>query len=157
MGDGGGTSFRWKLLTKIQVKEHPYFTTFLLALGSLSFAKFLIKTAGVFLQTLVLPGKSVGVSTMGLESLFLLTWHSWENMVLEMVLGQVGRFYFSPLRCRWTQLCHLSSCNRCFWRHWARIRTSTSQEGIQHCHRGSQHHSAEQSRCWDWYVLQVDS
>ncbi|KAJ3486372.1 hypothetical protein NLI96_g4279 [Meripilus lineatus] len=41
------------------LKEHPYFVVFLLALGSLSFAKFVIKTAGVISQTFILPGKNL--------------------------------------------------------------------------------------------------
>lgn len=43
------------------VTEHPYIAVLLLALGSLSLAKFIIKTLRVFAQTFILPGKSVRV------------------------------------------------------------------------------------------------
>jgi len=45
--------------SNVLVAEHPYLTLFLLALGAISFAKFAIKAAGVFLQTFILPGTSL--------------------------------------------------------------------------------------------------
>lgn len=41
------------------VTDRPYLVAGLLALGTLTFAKFLVKTLGVFLQTFVLPGKDL--------------------------------------------------------------------------------------------------
>ncbi|CAL1707500.1 unnamed protein product [Somion occarium] len=41
------------------VIDHPYLAAVLLALGSLSLVKFIIKTLGVFTQTFLLPGKSL--------------------------------------------------------------------------------------------------
>ena len=50
--------------TTLLATEHPYFTAGLLALGALTFAKFLLKFFGVVLQTFVLPGTNVSVEIM---------------------------------------------------------------------------------------------
>ncbi|EKM54109.1 uncharacterized protein PHACADRAFT_257722 [Phanerochaete carnosa HHB-10118-sp] len=51
--------FRTTPASHVLVTDYPVFTTFLLALGALTFGKFVFKFAGVFLQTFILPGKSL--------------------------------------------------------------------------------------------------
>ncbi|KAH8103476.1 3-ketoacyl-CoA reductase [Cristinia sonorae] len=45
--------------SNVLVTDHPYLLGFLLAIGSFSFARFLLKTTLVFLQTFVLSGKDL--------------------------------------------------------------------------------------------------
>ncbi|KAJ3519481.1 hypothetical protein NM688_g9295 [Phlebia brevispora] len=45
--------------SKVLGSEHPYLTATLIALGALTFGKFLAKALGVFLQTFILPGKDL--------------------------------------------------------------------------------------------------
>lgn len=54
--------FSVSVLICIEARDHPYFSTFFLALGFLSVARASLKSFSIFLQTFVLPGISVGTT-----------------------------------------------------------------------------------------------
>ena len=59
LGTCGGRLSPWIHLKDILVRENHGLTVFLLALGSLSFARVLYQTLSVLLQIFVIPGKNV--------------------------------------------------------------------------------------------------